>query len=82
MKPGKRVYASNSLEFRAKSDVLGVGNRRHDIRSRQIYAEFAEWATAKGLTATDLQNNPKLMEQGSDYAMKQLWKQRSKIVAV
>ena len=33
--------------------------------------EFAEWATAKGLTATDLQNNPKLMEQGSDYAMKQ-----------
>ena len=71
MKPGKRVYASKPLEAMRKVTywALETGDTIF-VRDRYM-REFAEWATAKGLTATDLQNNPKLMEQGSDYAMKQ-----------
>lgn len=71
MKPGKRVYASKPLEAVRKVTywALETGDTIF-VRDRYM-REFAEWATAKGLTATDLQNNPKLMEQGSDYAMKQ-----------
>lgn len=71
MKPGKRVYASKPLEAVRKATywALETGDTIF-VRDRYM-REFAEWATAKGLTATDLQNNPKLMEQGSDYAMKQ-----------
>ncbi len=71
MKPGKRVYASKSLEAVRKVTYWALETGDTIFVQDRYMREFAEWATAKGLTATDLQNNPKLMEQGSDYAMKQ-----------
>ncbi len=71
MKPGKRIYASKSLEAVRKATYWALETGDTIFVQDRYMREFAEWATAKGLTATDLQNNPKLMEQGSDYAMKQ-----------
>ena len=71
MKPGKRVYASKPLEAVRKVTYWALETGDTIFVQDRYMREFAEWATAKGLTATDLQNNPKLMEQGSDYAMKQ-----------
>lgn len=70
LKPDKRTFAWKALEFLRKSTYWALETGDQNFVKTRYINEFAEWATAKGYTANDIKGNQKILEEGSEYAMR------------